>query len=78
MNFMFDDVIRLILMPAKIVLYILKTYKMAHIIIKFRDFSFSQLEINVGGEQFCIFPSPPKNKVQKPNPEEGYIINVRI
>ena len=73
MNFMFDGVIRLILMPAKIVLYILKTYKMAHIIIKFRDFSFSQLEINVGGEQFCI--SLPHPKTRSKNPTQKRVIS---
>ena len=48
-NSIFDDVIRKILISVKIFLYILKTYKMVYIMITFRDFSISQLEIKVVG-----------------------------
>ena len=60
------------LMSAKKIIYVLKTYIMMYIITKFHsgDSSFSQLKVKVWGRgQFC--PSPQKMNImfQKAQPE---------
>ena len=62
----FDDVIRKMVMPAKMFQYILKVYMMVYLITKFRDCSFSQSKDKVAGE---VLARPTENEVQKDHPE---------
>ena len=62
---LFDDIIRNILMSAKICLYILKAYIMVYIDTNFRDSSFSQLEVKARTVLPTHLPRPTQKRVPK-------------